>query len=40
MKLKLVCHCQPNRIMNFTNSKAELLYGEVDKAELKLVTLS
>jgi hypothetical protein len=38
VKLKLVC--EPNRITNFTNSKSELLYGEVDETELKLVKLS
>jgi hypothetical protein len=37
VKLKLVC--QPNRITNFTNFKSELLYDEVDEAELKLVKL-
>jgi hypothetical protein len=37
-KMKLVW--QSNRTINFTNSKVELLYGEVDEAELKLVELS
>jgi hypothetical protein len=38
LKLKLVC--QPNRTTNFTNSKVELLCGEVGEVELKLVKWS
>jgi hypothetical protein len=35
--LKLKLDCQSNKTTNSTTSEAELLYGEVDEAELSLV---